>query len=129
MKAQSIRLAVLLALAFAAPLLVLAADVTVYVTKTGKKYHNAGCSSLRLSAIPMKLSEAAQRYGPCGNCKPPVPGAAAATPTNTLAPTRTPNATPAPQPRSQQCAATTQKHTRCKRMAKPGSSYCWQHGG
>lgn len=40
---------------------------------------------------------------------------------------------PAPAPRqapatSGQCAATTQKGTRCKRAAKPGSAYCWQHG-
>jgi hypothetical protein len=30
---------------------------------------------------------------------------------------------------STQCAATTKKGTRCKRTAKAGSSYCWQHGG
>lgn len=42
---------------------------TVYVTKTGKKYHNDGCSSLRKSKIPMSLSEAqAQGYTPCKNC-------------------------------------------------------------
>jgi hypothetical protein len=28
-----------------------------------------------------------------------------------------------------QCAAATQKGSRCKRNASPGSSYCWQHGG
>ena len=27
------------------------------------------------------------------------------------------------------CQATTQKGAQCKRTAKPGSSYCWQHGG
>jgi hypothetical protein len=47
-------------------------DITVYVTKTGAKYHAAGCSSLRKSAIPMKLRDAAARYGPCKNCRPPV---------------------------------------------------------
>lgn len=46
-------------------------DVTVYVTKTGKKYHRATCSSLRTSKIPIKLSEAKGRYGPCANCSPP----------------------------------------------------------
>lgn len=30
---------------------------------------------------------------------------------------------------STQCAATTKKGARCKRTAKAGSSYCWQHGG
>jgi hypothetical protein len=46
---------------------------TVYVTRTGLKYHNIGCSSLRKSAIPMKLSEAATKYLPCLRCNPPLP--------------------------------------------------------
>jgi len=46
-------------------------DITVYVTRTGKKYHRAGCRYLRKSAIPMKLSEARRLYGPCSVCKPP----------------------------------------------------------
>lgn len=45
-------------------------DVTVYVTRTGKKYHQAGCSYLR-SSTPMKLREAKQRYEGCSKCKPP----------------------------------------------------------
>jgi len=48
-------------------------DPIVYVTKTGSKYHKAGCRSLSKSAIPMKLSEASKRYGACSVCKPPVP--------------------------------------------------------
>jgi micrococcal nuclease len=46
--------------------------VTVYVTRTGEKYHRAGCRSLARSQIPMALAEAAQRYGPCSICRPPV---------------------------------------------------------
>jgi endonuclease YncB( thermonuclease family) len=45
----------------------------VYVTRTGKKYHRASCSSLRSSKIEMPLAEAAARYGACGICRPPVP--------------------------------------------------------
>ena len=44
---------------------------TVYVTKTGQKYHRAGCRSLARSQIPMPLAEAAARYGACAICKPP----------------------------------------------------------
>ena len=44
---------------------------TVYVTRTGKKYHREGCSSLRRSKIPISLADAKQRYGPCGRCNPP----------------------------------------------------------
>jgi len=47
------------------------ADVTVYVTRTGSKYHQAGCSYLSKSQIPIKLSEAKARYGPCSRCRPP----------------------------------------------------------
>jgi micrococcal nuclease len=46
-------------------------DVTVYVTRTGTKYHRWGCRYLRKSAIPMKLSEARKIYSPCSVCKPP----------------------------------------------------------
>jgi hypothetical protein len=52
-------------------------DPIVYVTKTGTKYHRAGCRSLSKSAIPMKLSEARRRYGPCSVCKPPTAAAVA----------------------------------------------------
>lgn len=44
---------------------------TVYVTKTGKKYHLGSCSSLRRSKIPISLAEAKQRYSPCSRCNPP----------------------------------------------------------
>lgn len=45
--------------------------VTVYVTKTGKKYHLEICSSLRRSKIPISLADAKQGYGPCSRCNPP----------------------------------------------------------
>jgi competence protein ComEC len=47
-------------------------EQTVYVTKTGKKYHRAGCRYLLQSKIPMKLEDAkAKGYTPCSVCKPP----------------------------------------------------------
>ncbi len=45
-------------------------EVTVYVTRTGAKYHREGCRYLK-SKIPMSLKEAKQRYTPCKVCKPP----------------------------------------------------------
>jgi hypothetical protein len=45
---------------------------TVYITKTGKKYHRAGCRYLRQSRIPVKLKDAKSNgYGPCSACNPP----------------------------------------------------------
>jgi len=46
------------------------ASGTVYVTRTGRKYHREGCRFLSKSMIPMKRNEAVERYEPCGVCKP-----------------------------------------------------------
>jgi len=44
---------------------------TVYITRTGSKYHRAGCSYLSRSCIPISLSEAKRRgYTPCSVCRP-----------------------------------------------------------
>src|SRR5437867_10314011 len=44
-------------------------DCTVYVTRTGHRYHRAGCSYLRRSQIPMLRSEAIKRrLAPCKRC-------------------------------------------------------------
>jgi competence protein ComEC len=46
---------------------------TVYVTKTGAKYHKDGCKHLSKSKIPIDLDEAiASGYTPCSVCNPPV---------------------------------------------------------
>jgi len=45
-------------------------DTTVYVTRTGKKYHKSECSYLK-SSIPIKKSAAiSQGYTPCSRCSP-----------------------------------------------------------
>ncbi|MCC7138150.1 MAG: hypothetical protein IT460_06935 [Planctomycetes bacterium] len=42
---------------------------TVYVTKSGTKYHGAGCSYLRTSGTPMSLADALARgFTPCSRC-------------------------------------------------------------
>lgn len=47
-------------------------NITVYITKTGKKYHRAGCRYLSRSQIPISLKEAeAEGYQPCSVCNPP----------------------------------------------------------
>jgi hypothetical protein len=46
-------------------------EAIVYVTKTGAKYHRAGCRYLSKSKIPMTLKEAQKKYTPCSVCKPP----------------------------------------------------------
>jgi len=47
-------------------------SVTVYITKTGEKYHRDGCQYLAKSKIAINLEDAKARgYGPCSKCKPP----------------------------------------------------------
>lgn len=42
---------------------------TVYITRTGEKYHRAGCSSLRRSSIPISLKDAQSRgCTACARC-------------------------------------------------------------
>jgi hypothetical protein len=51
----------------------------------------------------------------------PAPVAAASTPPEP--------AYGAPAQTAMRCQALTKKGTQCSRIAKPGSRYCWQHGG
>jgi hypothetical protein len=47
-------------------------EQTVYITKTGKKYHTATCRYLSKSKIPISLRDAkANGYTACSVCKPP----------------------------------------------------------
>lgn len=46
---------------------------TVYVTKTGQKYHTKSCRYVRNGKTPMKLADAVKEgYTPCSVCNPPV---------------------------------------------------------
>lgn len=105
---------------------------TVYITKTGAKYHSDGCRYLSQSKISIDLSAAiAKGYGPCSVCKPP---------TETLSTSSSKTTTTTPEKKevkqqvnpptnavSQQCAAITKAGARCSRKAEAGSIYCWQH--
>jgi len=47
-------------------------ETTVYITKSGSKYHRASCRYLSKSKIPISLKDAKERgYSPCKVCKPP----------------------------------------------------------
>lgn len=47
-------------------------SATVYITKTGAKYHRSGCRYLSKSMIPISLSNAkSSGYTPCSVCGPP----------------------------------------------------------
>lgn len=47
--------------------------ITVYITKTGKRYHRDGCRYLAESRIPVLLEDLdTKKYTPCAVCHPPV---------------------------------------------------------
>lgn len=46
-------------------------EITVYVTRTGEKYHQDGCRYLSRSRIPMSLKDAKLGYTACSVCRPP----------------------------------------------------------
>lgn len=104
---------------------------TVYVTKTGKKYHRESCQYLRQSKIEMKLEQAKVLYDPCSVCKPPTqtkpqPGSSA-TPASVTPPKSTQPAPSQQTTKTRQCSATTKAGTRCKRTTTDASGKCWQH--
>jgi hypothetical protein len=72
-RAGRIGLAVLLALAVAVGAYAKGNDdVLVHFTRTGHKYHTAGCRYLRQSDYTVTLREAKDRgLGPCSVCDPP----------------------------------------------------------
>lgn len=72
-KPGALLLATLILLAAAIPAFAASGSTIVYITETGKKYHNEGCSSLRQSCIEKTLAEAVGLgLEPCGKCHPPV---------------------------------------------------------
>ncbi|MBB6328872.1 hypothetical protein FHS59_004531 [Algoriphagus iocasae] len=98
---------------------------TVYVTKTGAKYHKSTCRYAK-TGWPATLTEAKKR-GPttCLVCKP------SATENKTTEPTPVKSNTSETKPTqntSSQCAATTKAGSRCSRKAADDSKYCWQYG-
>lgn len=46
-------------------------EITVYVTRTGEKYHRDGCRYLSRSRIPTSLKDAKLGYTACSVCRPP----------------------------------------------------------
>lgn len=106
---------------------------TVYVTKTGKKYHTSGCSYLSRSCISIELKEAQNLgYTPCSRCSPATKlNSSSILKTNSKSKIRYQNISNQTASRtiqnSRQCQAITKKGAQCKRKAKPGSNYCWQH--
>jgi hypothetical protein len=87
------------------------AQTTVYITKTGKKYHQSTCQYLSKSSISIELSKAKENsYTACSVCS----GGSSAQ-------------TKAKASTSQQCSGKTKTGNRCKRMTTGVNGRCYQH--
>ncbi len=96
---------------------------TVYVTKSGTKYHNSSCRYLKTS-ISISLPEAEKKgYTPCSVCSPSKSDDSVSQKkvTPLYSPTIQKSAT------ASQCTGTTKAGARCKRRTTNTSGLCFQH--
>jgi methylphosphotriester-DNA--protein-cysteine methyltransferase len=107
---------------------------TVYITKTGKKYHRASCQYLKKSQYAIAIKEAVDReYTPCSVCEPGRPSQqkspvlkqkhAEIKPKDGVEKLTESKS----QAQSKQCSGTTKAGTRCKRMTTSTTGRCYQH--
>lgn len=103
---------------------------TVYVTKTGEKYHKITCRYLSKSCYSIELPDAKDKgYTSCKVCKPGS-GSPTQKKTNTGQASKIKPGTSTSgktSGSSNQCAALTKAGKRCSRMTKDLSGKCWQH--
>ena len=100
---------------------------TVYITKTGERYHKEDCRYLHSSKIKTTLSDAkTSGYTPCKVCKPTTK----VTKSKAVTGTKAEKQVEAPTKRSStaiRCSATTKAGAQCKRKTTDSSGKCWQH--
>lgn len=109
---------------------------TVYITKTGKKYHRGSCQYLRKSQFAIAMTEAVGRgYTACSVCEPGTPATEKKTTPNTTPKQKSTETqqeksvipTEKKEGKSVQCSATTKAGTRCKRTTTNANGKCYQH--
>lgn len=110
---------------------------TVHVTKTGSKYHSAGCQYLSHSDFSVELMKAKQQgLTACSRCNPSKTSSGSnneATPRSSSKsakpskPDQSNNENNTSSP--EQCSAITKAGTKCTRETKSPNGKCWQHGG
>jgi hypothetical protein len=103
---------------------------TVYITKTGEKYHSEDCRYLRKSSYAIKLSDAkAKGYTPCSVCNPPQSVCNTPTPVTSSPSSGSTTTSSSSSSHSVQCSASTKAGSRCKRMTTSSNGKCSVHGG
>lgn len=103
---------------------------TVYVTKTGKKYHNENCRYLKKSKQEITLQKALKlEYEACSVCKPIQTETVSNNNTFKSVDTKPKSTTTTKSnlQTSTQCTGITKSGNRCKRMTKSANNRCYQH--
>jgi len=98
----------------------------VFITKTGKKYHQENCQYLRYSKIKITLAKANEAgYTACINYSSSKKSITKnASTSNLVSQTNSSNAKKA---KASQCTGKTKAGARCKRKTKNANGRCYQH--
>ena len=96
---------------------------TVYITKTGNKYHRGHCGYLKYSKFPITLKEAHTReYDPCKICRPDLEERSDDESPETYV------ITPEKSDVDVRCGVIAKTTARqCKRITNNANGRCWQH--
>lgn len=101
---------------------------TVYVTKTGEKYHTANCRYLKYSQKEITLEKAiALGFEACKVCKPSQITKTTANSSSKTINTLSASTSSTKKAVATQCTGKTQAGTRCKRKTKNANGRCYQH--
>lgn len=103
---------------------------TVYVTKTGEKYHKSTCKYLKYSKKEITLKKAKELgYISCKVCKPPKAVDEKSTTKKKISLSSKPKTTAPTLTKTiaTQCVGRTKSGSRCKRKTKNADGRCYQH--
>ena len=101
---------------------------TVYVTKTGEKYHKSNCHYLKYSKNAIKLDKAKSLgYTACKVCKPAVRNTKETSSSLTSKKKAKDKTTSTKKVTATQCTGKTKSGKRCKRKTKNANGRCYQH--
>ena len=96
---------------------------TVFITKTGSKYHTSSCRYLHSSKIETDCSDLSSKYSACSVCDPSCSTSSTSSSSSSTSSSSTSSSTST----ATQCSASTQAGNRCKRKTTNSSGKCWQH--
>lgn len=101
---------------------------TVYITKTGTKYHRETCRYAKTGYRSDLETAKKKGLGPCSVCKPSQSNQSSegnSKPSETL--NTEPNRISSNNEKSVRCKAITKAGAQCSRNSTDDSGYCWQH--